>query len=342
LASWFCQQEILTALDEEIPIQILLETEKRFNPFDLHGWNEQLGQPSHRTVKTATGEAVEVPPSICSMIDTELPNAVTYRRRDFEADAMIRELCHRNGLVLSRNAFGSKNKRQRADATEIEPRVPLRVMVICNHDTAGAILAELRQALESGGNLVLTDDPGECPTVDRVLLLLTRKVLVEPSLGLLTRVIELDKEAQQDRITAVFSEEAGWYFGCEEQKTAPPAVQACLNEHEAIQFRAPDPGGPSRHEFGAMVEHLLKKLGSTADTEAMVSCGRIPAQGVRDALADAQREIAQLRQTHSKQVAEIESLRARVAVDNRQEAAASVNEFEEGLPPTVEESRSTG
>ena len=27
--------------------------------------------------------------------------------------------------------------------------------------------------------------------------------------------------------------------------------------------------------------------------------------------------------------------------DNRQEAAASVNEFEEGLPPTVEESRST-
>ncbi len=342
LASWFCQQEILTALEEDLPIQILLETEKRFNPFDLHAWNEQLGQPGPRTVNTAVGEAIEVPPSICAMLDSELPNAVTYRRRDFEADAMIRELCHRSGQVLSRNVFGSKHKRERADIAEIETTVPLRVMMICNHDTAGGMSSELRPALESGGNLVLTDDPSECPTADKVLLLLTHKILDEPSLGLLTRVIELDKEAQQDRITAVFSEEAGWYFGCEEQKTAPPAVQACLNEHEAIQFRAPDPGGPSRHEFGAMVEHLFEKLGSTAaDTEATEPSTTIPVQGVRDALADAQREIAQLRQTHVKQVAELEALRACIVANNRQETAvtATVDEFEEGLPPAVADSR---
>jgi hypothetical protein len=237
--------------------------------------------------------------------------------------------------------FGSKNKHERADTAEMKTRVPLRVMVICNHDTAGGILSELRQALESGGNLVLTDDPSECPTVDKVLLLLTHKILVEPSLGLLTRVIELDKDAQQDRITAVFSEEAGWHFGCEEQKSAPPAVQACLNEHEAIQFRAPDPGGPSRPEFGAMVEHLFEKLGSTAGTEPTESSATIPAQGVRDALADAKREIAQLRQDNFKQAAEIEALRARIAANNRQEAAATatVEQFEEGLPPAVEDSR---
>ena len=76
----------------------------------------------------------------------------------------------------------------------------------------------------------------------------------------LEEVIRHDKEAQQDRIVAVFSEDDGWYFGCDEQKSASDEVQACLNEHEAICFRPKDEG-PNRHELPAMVGQLLAKLG---------------------------------------------------------------------------------
>ena len=47
-------------------------------------------------------EQVAVPPEICSLIDTLLPEAVPIRRRDFEVKAMMVELCERNGLVLPR------------------------------------------------------------------------------------------------------------------------------------------------------------------------------------------------------------------------------------------------
>ena len=37
LGSWFCQQEMLCAIEEEKPIQLVLEQESRFSPFDAGG-----------------------------------------------------------------------------------------------------------------------------------------------------------------------------------------------------------------------------------------------------------------------------------------------------------------
>ena len=51
-------------------------------------------------IKGLSGGMVEVPEQICKMIDAHLPDAVTYRRRDFEAASMMRELCRRNWLRL--------------------------------------------------------------------------------------------------------------------------------------------------------------------------------------------------------------------------------------------------
>ena len=72
---------------------------------------------------------------------------------------------------------------------------------------------------------------------------------------------------QRDRIVAVFSTAAGWEFNCEEHTQASDEVRACVEDHEAIAYRAPELGGASRHEFPAMVAHLLAKLAAAAEKE---------------------------------------------------------------------------
>ena len=41
LSSWFCNAEIATALDEEKPIQLIVEEESRFHPFNREHWDAQ-------------------------------------------------------------------------------------------------------------------------------------------------------------------------------------------------------------------------------------------------------------------------------------------------------------
>ena len=82
------------------------------------------------------------------------------------------------------------------------------------------------------------------------------------SLDQLNQTIAEDARKKQDRIVAVYGEDEGWRFGCDEHKNASGQVQACLNDHEAIAFRPRNPGGRSSHEFPAMVAQLGKKLGA--------------------------------------------------------------------------------
>ena len=44
LGSWFCKQEILCAIEEEKPFQLIIEAEPRFSPFDLGAWQASAGQ----------------------------------------------------------------------------------------------------------------------------------------------------------------------------------------------------------------------------------------------------------------------------------------------------------
>ena len=92
LGSWFCQQEILCAIEEQKPVQLVLEQESRsdFHPFDVAAWEASRGQPERKTM-TANGTLQTVDPKIATMIDANLPKAITYRRRDFEVDAMMHD-----------------------------------------------------------------------------------------------------------------------------------------------------------------------------------------------------------------------------------------------------------
>jgi hypothetical protein len=286
------------------------------------------------------GEEKPVPPAICRMIDENLPNAVTYRRRDFEQDAMMRELCHRSDLVLPVAAANLTATAGPADAP------PLTVAVISNGATAADLLRDVLPELQAGSRGVqVAASPSDADVVsaDRVLLVLTPGVLQPPSLELLLEVIRVDKEAGQDRIVAVYCEEAGWRFGCDEQTQASAEVQACLNDHEAITYRRKDPAGASRHEFPAMAAHLRAKLlgpgGGGGGAAVGVRGGEAapPLAGVRDRLAAAERRLAAQEARHqaaleAAQQASAQQLAAALACVAELEAGQGAV-AEEGVPP---------
>ena len=264
LASWFCQQEMLHAIELGKPIQLILEQEPRFHPFDVDAWVVRKGE-SERTVKSVSGAEVAVPSKICAMIDTRLRAAVTYRRRDFEVESMMRELCRRNGLVLPRHPM-----------TVTDPSAaPHRVFVVHNAETASGVMSAVSDVLLAPDARVCFVD--DVVSSDRVLLILTPGVLQPPVVRHLMAAIARDRVLQQDTIVAVFSESAGWRFGCEEQRNSSEAVQACLNEHEALAYRSPDPGGANCHEFPAVAEQLLSRIlglsnGLVLTTETRYRC----------------------------------------------------------------------
>lgn len=340
LGSWFCQQEILCAIEAGKHVQLVVEEEPRFFPFDRAAWTASKGQSTRQItpemqLKVSKDSTVPWQQSlgndalaerISQLIDTQLSNAVTYRRRDFEQAAMMAELCRRSGVVLP--------------VETIEPwplgKPPVRVAVLCNLASASGMLSDLKEEMvDLADRVTLTEDPAELRKVDRVLVLLTAGILQQPSLQQLEEVIQIDKAAQQDRIVAMFSEAAGWKFGCDEHTCTPLEVKACIDDHEAIAYRAKDPGGPSCHEFPAMLTQLLGKLrvGSGAYTSTSEVARRvvIPVVDVQQQLAvkDAQlaakdASLAAQAASLAAQAVELEELRARLVATTTPS---------EGMPP---------
>lgn len=298
LASWFCQQEALCALDEEKQIQLIVEEEPRFHPFHRVGWRQ-------------AAVAIAVPQRIIDMVEEHLPHAVAYRRRDFEQAAMMREICKRNGFVLPN-----------APSDPWPPeRQPLRVGVICNQATAESMLADLTTALaqvpERVQVLQIAElQRGDLQRADCVLLLLTEGVLEQPSLGVLQDAIAWDAACRRDRIVCVFSTAAGWTFGCKAQQQAPADVQACLNDHEAICYRPRDDSGPSRHEFGAMVAQVLVKLGAGATPLPVMDTVErsAPSRSVCEELAALRREKDEALARVAEQDAHMRQLETQLAI----------------------------
>ena len=104
LMSWFCRQEMRCAIELGRPVQLVLEEEPRFAPFDLVAWAEfsaameRTEGTNLETVTEQVGDELQVtevclvpdspfdrlPAPIWRMVRDNLPEAVTYRRRDFE------------------------------------------------------------------------------------------------------------------------------------------------------------------------------------------------------------------------------------------------------------------
>ena len=62
LGSWFCQQEMMCAIEEEKPIQLVIELEPRFHPFDVTAWNASKGDTQRMPQTMTKDEEKLVPP----------------------------------------------------------------------------------------------------------------------------------------------------------------------------------------------------------------------------------------------------------------------------------------
>lgn len=349
LASWFCQQELLMAIEEGKPIQLIVEQEPRFHPFDRTAWERSKGR-SERVIKGGNGDDQqselvlqvvmddEVPwqssrgnEQLCKVIadtiDDCLASAVTYRRRDFEQEAMMREVCRRNGIVLPALPV------QRRPASQ----PPVRVAAICNPETSADMLDDLKMALQSTERVEVTQN---LHSADRVLLLLTAGVLKQTaSVEHLEQTIERDKAAHTDRIVAIFNEET-WRFGNQEHKSAPARVQECINDHEALTYRPRDPCGPDCHEHPAMIAHLLRMLGVIASETSLPTYSEevvTPVATVREQLETSQQQLAACKQERMAAILEAKAAVSRERALAAQNAAllARLAAFE-AVPPEPE------
>jgi serine/threonine protein kinase len=337
LTSWFCQQELLCAIEHRKKIQLIVEKETRFFPFNVETWTRSRG--GERTVSVsnhAEPQVVKVNKDeknpwqqlqtdeeltelLCHAIDDNLPRAITYRRRDFEQEAMMHELCRRNGVVLP----------ILTDATTLTPMSSatdhIQVFVIHNRASSGQMLSEFQRAIaEQDLNITFTFDDASIASADKVLMLLSSGVLTGPPLSHLHQVLSLDQEQQRDSIVAVYSEAAGWAFGCAEQRAASAVVQKCINDHEAITFRPSDPEGPDSHEFPAMFTQTLKKLGVVVGVERTTVVDEFECNEI----ASLRKETAANRQEIAAKDVEMAANRQEIAAKdvemaaNRQEMAA--------------------
>ena len=273
-------------------IQLIIELEKRkdFHPFKLEKWKatkgmsergilvkDRMGRDTREDIAATAGGA-----EICQRIDELLPYAVTRRRRDFQATAMMEALCARTEVFVP-------NLRRREWPSE---RPKAKVFVL--HNTEDPTAVEMRDAIVShecftSGGVVLVDDFEETAAQDCcVLLLLTRGVLTSnaTSRRQLQQVVERTSTDQsdilqrgknlslaaQDRTVCVHSKEPrfGWDFDCEEHLTATAQDQnlkAFFEQHEVICYISPDQDSETgdeltgnAHECRATVAHLVDLL----------------------------------------------------------------------------------
>ena len=263
LTRWFCQQELLTAIDEGTPIQLLVESDPRFFPFDEEKWRD------------FTADSPEEQAAIVAAVEAALPNAVQLRRRDYEASAMMRELLLRNGIALP-----STNRPTAEPAGLPTEATMTTVYLIGNRHGRGGDMVDVmvHEVTASERVVVQKDDPQALADADKVLVLLSEGVLQDDSLAELMEVLAQDRAASTDRIVMVCrTSSEGWVFGKgnPEVAAAPAEVQQALNDHEAITYRAPSDSG-SRHEFPAMLDHILDRLAPSPGVGPVISGGAVP------------------------------------------------------------------
>ena len=241
------------------------------------------------------------------MLSDNLPKAIIYRRRDFEADAMMREVCERRPgelqlllpppapVVLSSEPSGTALRRTGT------ARASINVLIIGadGGDGMGADVKDGRAdwnvcGLES--SLHLNFDVAAVAEATKVLLLLSSGVLAtgSDSLRRIVKVMEADKAVQTDRFVIVY-DPAVWDFAGAEKKGADTDVQDVVDNHECVTWRPPTATG-SRHEFPAMVNELLIRLGAppldAPTDEARAARGEVAFE-VLDEELDKQSEIAE-------------------------------------------------
>ena len=291
LDSWYCQLEINKAIELKKPIQILLDSDYRLGrPFGKWNWQEggafkELKENGF-SYENAEGKKVvdkNFATTLLTLLKKAMPHAIVYRRREFEAKAMMRALCARRGVDAMNNtvipdlALDLPTEKLATKVRKIPPYPELqegnklKVLVIRRYDTndyKNPIYESVKVELEKDGRLLFTDDAKDCFDANVVLWILTGGVLKEGSrsLKLAHQVLDAEenyankskREQTLDRIVTLYDDDS-WSFGSDEHNKFP-RIKNSINSHEGMEYRTKSEGA-SRHEFTSMIDELLVRFG---------------------------------------------------------------------------------
>ena len=101
---------------------------------------------------------------ICVAIDSALSTAVTFRRRDFEAESMMQELCRRSGICLPSPTQGIQLHKA---CLAKQGHHLTRIFIICNLESASDMVSSISSEIMRATHVAVSTcppDSGSVPT----------------------------------------------------------------------------------------------------------------------------------------------------------------------------------
>jgi hypothetical protein len=266
----FCLKEITWALEFGKPIVVIVELDRRLCAWDADLWrknecfsrDEITDEATRETMVTewTKGKLQKAYPAVADLIDDHLSKGkmIPYRRREFEGDAMARELVRRAGQRTddspSRQAslsWGSVMPPSRFELTARHDSVRCSVRLIAN--VADGPAAKLVQEMQER---LMQRDPKitfETPTVGGATLVVLSERLLQQS-TLMDDLYHALERVERERVGLVFVYLDDWGFNLLEMYKVRPALKAALREHEALAHRS------NGYEQDALANELLRRL----------------------------------------------------------------------------------
>ena len=281
---------ICRAIEFNKPIIIIVETDSRFFAWDHDNWksdftqgftqslrsasNRLNGGPSQATegvgwLQNTFADIVDKHPKVVELIETHLAagSMIPYRRREFEAHAMVREFVrrastpslwgavmprrHESLLPITSSLWGTVMPRARAEHdANLEADRKLRIIADTATTTVDALVTELSEVLLSLSPTLTLESNIE--GASHVLVVLSGCLLEQGS------TVEAEfRQAVHRKFPFVFlySSDCGWDFQ-RFYSTPDSEAKVQIANHEALVFR------PARqpHEQRAMALELLRRM----------------------------------------------------------------------------------
>ena len=153
LSRSFCLKEISWALQFQKPILIIIETEQRFWAWDYHRWTKDecarngSGGWQHAPLQYSFTQCQAEYPDVVQLITNQhkTKSMLPFRRRDFEVNALVRELVRRaghSGGVEWGRSLPTQPAEMRAQLS-----LPRSIWITASIPPAGELKAQLSQSI---------------------------------------------------------------------------------------------------------------------------------------------------------------------------------------------------
>ena len=265
----FCRRELHECIIMRKPIVIINEGDDRFSPWSWDVWRsspEYIGVPWQDDVGLEgpfndTVSNTLLWTSIKELVSSAKDGAMPYRRRQYEANAMLFEMLRRCGMVEDLYDPGRPMELQHDPTRTVHQRHGI-VLVVYTESTGRDIASTICDCLRKHCSAVT--DVHDCgintSTVEQavnVVIILSDGLTQDAKLREILRMVAQRTDFSRTHLVQRVGP-LGWQFGGEEHLHAGTHFQDMVKSIEALPFRPPDE--PTRYEFDAMVEELRSRV----------------------------------------------------------------------------------